>query len=62
MEFSGIIRNRKENSDMKQARFTEAPIVIILKEVEGRRAAKDACREQVISERTYPGSLRNLTP
>lgn len=45
---------------MKRARFTEAPIVVILKEVEGRRAAKDGCREQVISERTYPGSLGNL--
>ena len=38
---------------MKRSRFSEHQIVRILKEVEGGRTVKEACREYGISDATY---------
>ena len=38
---------------MKKSRYTETPIVKILKEVEGGRLIKEVCREYGISDATY---------
>lgn len=38
---------------MKEARFTEAHILRVLKEVEGGRHVKDVCRENGVSEASY---------
>ena len=39
---------------MRKSRFTETQIVKTLKQVEGGRTVKEACRELGISEATYP--------
>lgn len=38
---------------MKKSRYSETQIVKILKEVEGGRLVKEACREYGISDATY---------
>jgi putative transposase len=38
---------------MKKTRYTETKIIKILKEVEGGRLVKEACREYGISDATY---------
>lgn len=42
-----------EKIAMLKARFTEHPIIAILKTVEAGRTVKDVCREAVISEASY---------
>lgn len=37
---------------MKKSRYTESPIVKILKEVEGGRLVKEVCREYSVSDAT----------
>lgn len=38
---------------MKRSRFTESPIIAVLKEAEDRQAPKDLCREYTISEQAF---------
>ena len=38
---------------MREIRFTEHPIIAVLKSVEAGRTVKDVCREAAISEASY---------
>jgi putative transposase len=47
--------NGPKGDEMKRSRFTEEQIIGILKEVEGGRKIREACRAHGVSEQTYHG-------